>query len=194
MAIHNFFQGGNASNRVTNSMFPSGTTPAACNPFYSYADHQRERAYGVTRDIDLRGVTPSGGGNRSHDALCYFGANPLAVGDVIRTHLLLPNTVLRGVSLGIGQALAGFTFSVAVEKAPLPLFLAVDAGVIVKNAAGCPLAQWRSAGADGLFIDDEDYVSMTVTGVPAAGMTGCGPAGVHMWLTAHVFDLNHGNA
>lgn len=203
MALHKIFEGGNNSNRVTNQMFPSGTSPAACNPPYSYADHQRERSYGVTRRIDLRARVPFGGGGKDQSLVCYFKDNPVAVGDELATHLLLPNTVLFGVSLGIVSPLMGLQFSVSVKEADVPVLSGVNAHAVPTNSKGCPLAIWR-AMADpsiygqpfgGLFIEEEDLLVLTLDALPDDGLLpGCGGDGLQLWVTAHVLDLDHGNA
>lgn len=203
MAEYKIFEGGNASNRVTNQMLPSGTNPAACNPPYSYADHQRERSYGVTRRIDLRARKPFGGGGKDQSMVCFFNDVELAVNDELHTHLLLPNSLLFGVSYGITGALAGFTFNLRVKNEALALVNAVDATTAPKNAAGCPLATWvpvtagdvYAVAGNGLLLSEEDYLTMVITSLPTAGfLPGCGDGGLNMWITAHVLDLDHGNA
>jgi hypothetical protein len=196
MAIHKIFEGGNASNRTTNQMLPSGTTPPACNPPYSYADHQRERSYGVTRRIDLRAAVPYGKGGKDQSLVCYFRDHPVAANDELQTHLLLPSTLLLGVSYGIVNPMAGLTFSINLKNEATVIASAVDASVVRKNAAGCVLANYVpvAAGA-GVMITDEDYLNMVLTAVPTAGvLPDCGGGGLNMWITAHVLDLDHGNA
>lgn len=199
MATHKIFEGGNRSNRVTNQLLPSGTSPAACNPPYSYADHQRERSYGVTRRIDLRARVPYGGGGKDQSLVCYLKDNPVVNGDDLETHLLLPNTVLLGVSYGIINPLLGFQFDLRVKNAGVVVASNVNAGVVPRNAAGCPLSVWRPVSdpvtGDGLFIDDEDFLTLTIDTLPVAGLLpGNGGDGLHLWITAHVIDLDHGNA
>jgi hypothetical protein len=202
MATHKIFEGGNRSNRVTNQMLPSGTSPAACNSPYSYADHQRERSYGVTRRLDLRARVPYGGGGKGQSLVCYFKDNPIGQGDDLETHLLLPNTVLFGVSFGIINPLPGLQFSLRVKNAGVNVISNVDAGVIPRNSTNCPLSVWRPvpstgpyAAPGGLFIDEEDFLTLDVDALPADGLLpGCGDGGLNMWITAHVLDLDHGNA
>jgi hypothetical protein len=202
MTIHKIFEGGNRSNS-NNQMLPSSTSPAACNPPYSYADHQRERSYGVTRRLDLRARVPCGGGGKDQALVCYFKDNVIAVADEIQTHLLLPNTVLLGVSYGFQNPQAGFQFDIRVKNANVTVASNVSAGTIPTNAAGCPLAVWRpvvdpapgAVSGGGLFIDDEDFLILSIDTLPAAGLLpGCGDGGLNMWITAHVLDLDHGNA
>lgn len=190
MALHKIFEGGNNSNRVTNQMFPSGTSPAACNPAYSYADHQRERSYGVTRRIDLRARVPFGGGGKDQSLTYYFETNPVAIGDELATHLLLPNSVLFGVSLGIVSPLSGLQFDVSVKNAGTSIFNNVNASTVPTNSKGCPLAIWKPM-ATPVLIDEEDYLILTLDTVPATGILS---GGLHLWITAHMLDLDHGNA
>lgn len=206
MATHKIFDGGNRSNSATNQMLPNGTSPATCNPAYSYADHQRERRYGVTKRLDLRARVPYGGGGKDQSLVCYLKDNPIAVGDEIDTHLLLPNTVFTGLSYGVSQGLFGFTFEIKVKSYPDSLLATVNTSPAPINADGCPLAVWRPAlgwnlglgtgvDATGLFIPRQDFVTLKVLTVPAGGLlSSTGEKGLDMWITAHVTDLDHGNA
>lgn len=192
---HKIFDGGNASNLTTNQMYPSGTSPAACNPYYSYADHQRERSYGVTKRLDLRASVPYGGGGKDQSLICYFKDNAVAVGDSLATHLLIPNSILFGVSLGIVSPLPGLSFAVKVKEANTTVFASVDAGTVRANAKGCPLATWAALPNGGLFIDEEDMLVLELTALPTDGiLPSCGGGGLQLWVTAHVLDLDHGNA
>lgn len=204
MAIYKIFEGGNQSNRQTNQMLPSGTSPAACNPPYGYAEHLRERSYGITRRLDLRSRSPSKEGGMDQALVCFVKDNVLAVGDVLETHLLLPNTVLKALSFGVIGAVPGLTFDVKIIErstpvaaiAALPVVVSIDAGVAPTNVNGCPLAAYLpvAAGA-GQFIDEESYAALVITALPVGGLTsGCGPGGLNMWVTGHVLDLDHGNA
>lgn len=203
MASHNIYDGGNRSNRVTNQMLPSGTNPVACNPPYHYADHQRTPSFAITKRIDLRPLVPFGGGGKDQSLRCYFQDNPVAVGDVLNTHLLLPNSVLLAVSYGIVSPVPGLTFSLSVPGAGLNVVSSVNAGVVPTNTAGCKLAVYLpvtnpaaySVPGTGLFIDDADTLAMTITALPATGLLpDCGNAGLEMWITAHVIELDNGNA
>lgn len=206
MATYNIFDGGTASNRVTNQMLPSEAT-GVCTPPYGYADHQRERSYGVTRRLDLRAVKASGGGGKSQSLLCFLSGTTLVVGDVLNTHLLLPNTVLKAVSLGVLASLAGFTFSVSVipvtVNPTITVFSSINTTTIPVNSTGCKLALYRpitDAGAyaipgAGVLLTEQAHLAITLLSLPVGGLApGCGPEGLDMWLTAHVLDLDHGNA
>lgn len=206
MARYNIFDGGTASNKVTNQMLPSEAT-AVCTPPYGYADHQRERSYGVTRRLDLRAVKSSGGGGKSQSLLCFLADTPLVVGDVLNTHLLLPNTVLQAVSLGVLSPLAGFTFSVSVVPVAVnpvvPVFANIDTTTITANSTGCKLALYQPVSdaaayavpSSGLLITEQAHLAITILSLPVGGLAPrCGPNGLDMWLTAHVLDLDHGNA
>lgn len=199
MAIYKIFEGGNASNRGTNQMLPSGTSPVACNPPYSYADHQRERSYGITRRIDLRAAVPYGKGGKDQSLVCFMKDAVVAIGDELQTHLLLPSTYILGVSYGVKQAVPGLTFGMKIKNANIAVVAAIDAGVVRKNAAGCVLATWApvsdGGGGGGAMILEEDFLALTLTGVPAGGiLPACGGGGLDMWITVHALDLDHGNA
>lgn len=202
MTIHKLFEGGNNANR-NNQMFPSGTSPAAGNPPYSYADHQRERSYGVTRRLDLRPTVPFGGGGKDQSLLCYLNDNPVAEGDTLLTHLLLPNTLLLGVSYGFTGQLPLGEFSLSVgSAAPADLgtpvtTAAIAVGTPVVNANGQPRATYIpvSPATGGLFIGQEAYLRLVLEELPAPGLRPvAGQAGLNFWVTAHVLDLDHGNA
>ena len=203
MARYKIYEGGNRRYNGVSQMFPSGTNPVAQNAPYSYADHQRSRDYGVTRHLSTVAPTNSGGNGGTDQALiCFLRDNPLAVGDELDIHLLLPNTVLKAVSMGILKAVPGFRFSLEFNNAVEPILANVDAGVVPVNAGGAPLAtyvpitgtgQYAVAGS-GAFIANEDYITMTILALPPEGIVAaCGGGGIDMWVTAHVLDLNHGN-
>jgi hypothetical protein len=191
MATHNIYQGGDKTNPVTNQMYPSGTVSPAGNRPYSYSDHQRLRSYGVTRRIDLRPRTPYGNGNTTQATRSYFDTTPILVGDVIRTHLLLPNTVLTGVSYGIEAPTNGFVFTLKTEVANTTLQAGINTTTVVTNAAGGVRAYYIPVANE--FYLNQDYIDMVVTAVPAVPATLYGPDGLRMWVTAHVIDLDHGN-
>ena len=212
MAQFPIFDGGNASNRGSNMLLPSGQTPNACVPSFSYADHQRSRQYAVTKRIDLRATSPFSGGGNDQALLCYLADKVVAVGDDLLTHLLLPNTLLAGVSMGLMKPAPGFVFDVVLVNNALVtplnsvLFNDVAAGTVTANAAGCPLALHTpvsAAGAPapaggGFLIAEQSYLALRVVALPVAPQpalfAACGGTGLNMWITAHVTDLDNGNA
>lgn len=211
MAQLPIFDGGNASNRGTNMLYPSSQAPAACVPPFSYADHQRAREYGVTKRIDLRQPSPFSGGGNDQALLCYLADKVIAVGDELLTHLLLPNTLLYGVSMGLVKAAPGFVFDVVlVNAATVPLnsvlFNDVAATTIPVNSTGCPLALYTpvsvagaaAAAGGGFLIAEQSYLALRVVALPVspqpALLATCGGTGLNMWVTAHVTDLDNGNA
>lgn len=212
MAQLPIFDGGNASNRGTNMLLPSGQTPNACVPPMGYAEHQRARNYAVTKRIDLRQTSPFTGGGQDQSLLCYLADKTLAVGDELLTHLLLPNTLLSNVSMGLVKAAPGLVFDVVLVNnaivAPLNsvLFNDIAAVTIPVNAAGCPLALHTpisaagapAAAGGGFLIAEQSYLALRIVALPVAPqpalLATCGGTGLAMWITAHVTDLDNGNA
>lgn len=195
MTKYVLYQGGNKANNGTNRMYPSGTNPAACNPSYSYADHQRSRDYAVTRTVDFRASTPYGGGGRDRALVDMFKDIVVTVGDEFETHLLLPNTVFKAVSMGIVSPLAGFAFELRTRNDNVLLVNTVNAAIVPRNAAGCAMALYKEV-PDGPYgaaflVDDEDAVILKVTAAPAGGKLS--NTSLALWITAHVMDLNNGN-
>jgi hypothetical protein len=200
---YKIYEGGNRRYNGVSQMLPSGTNPPAQNAPYSYADHQRERSYGVTRHLSTVAPTNSGGNGGTDQALiCFLRDNPLVVGDELDIHLLLPNTVLKAVSIGINKAMPGFSFSLEYKNATQSIVANVDAGVVPVNLGGAPLATYvpitdtglYAVDGSGAFIPNEDYITLTVLTLPPNGIViPCGGGGLDMWVTAHVLDLNHGN-
>jgi hypothetical protein len=210
MPTYNIFQGGNAVPNSTSAMFPSAVNPSPVNTprgNYSYADHQKSRFYSVTRRIDARGYVP-GQLTRGYDnaLTCFLRGGTYVVGDILRTHLLLPNTVLTGVSFQLENPVAGLTFDVIIEG-PNP----VTVGTITATTTPVnPITGQRGmawvdqpqiiallAVTRGL-ITSESYLGLRVTAlpVPVAPLT-IGQSALNdlvVSMTAHVLDLDNGNA
>jgi hypothetical protein len=195
MTTFSIYDGGSRLPSAGPNQYPSTVAPSAENPEYTYADHQRARLYAVTKAIDLRRTRTGNNGGVKQALLHYFQNNPAPVaGDLIEVGVLLPNTLLTGVSWGIVSPLPGFTFAIKVKNAATTVQATVSAATVPVNAAGSPAASYKALASGGLLITDTDFLVLEVLTAPATGLLAApGTESLNMWVTAHVFDLNNGN-
>ncbi len=184
MASINLFLGGDktASGSFALPSVP-GTVVNGRTGRQSYADHQRARAYTLTRDLDFRDPAPFGGQGVSHGLNSWYNENfaSLVVTDVLRTHLLLPNTVLKWIAIGVVTPVTGLTADVGVQGTSFVELPAVDLGVAAVNFFEFPVGSRR--------ITAVDYVGMELSAIPVGGFKD-----LVAWISIGVEDLYNGNA
>jgi hypothetical protein len=219
MANHDIYPGGMGRRNANDAAYPSTISVAPGVPSVStlwrypeqagYAQHTFARTYTPARALDTTPHNPSGGGEFDSALNEYFRnlPTPVVVGDRIRTCVLIQGTLLMNLYFKNLKAVPGFTFNVVLENAitgallPVAAMTAINAATTNIDAGGNHIGVWELANGagvipvGGLVIPVAHYVTMEVTGVPAAGFAPtCGPGSIDMYLTPHVLDPCVGNA
>jgi hypothetical protein len=183
MATFNLFLGGGQTTNGSQGL-PSvpGTVTNGRTGRQSYADHQRARQYNVTRDLDFRDPAPFGGQGVNLDLNQWYKDNigALVATDILRTHLLLPNTYLRFIAIGIVNPVAGLQADVGLESSPFTQIPNHNFGV-----AGVTSYEFNPMVA----LTAVDYVGIRFDAIPAGKFKD-----LVAWISVGVEDMYNGNA
>lgn len=183
MATFNIFLGGNATANGSQGL-PSvpGVLTNGRTGRQSYADHQRARQYNVTRDMDFRDPAPFGGQGVSLDLNQWYKDNvgALVATDILRTHIVLPNTFLRFIVVGVVNPVAGLQADVGRESSPFTQIPNLNFGV-----AGVTAYEFNPMS----FVTAVDYIGMRFDTIPVGGFKD-----LVAWISVGVEDAYNGNA
>jgi hypothetical protein len=185
MATFNLFLGGDGTangSYALPSALAAGAVVNGRTGQQSYADHQRARQYNVTRDLDFRDPAPFGGQGVSAGLNTWYKDNiaSLVATDILRTHFLLPNTVLRFITLGVVVPVAGLQADVGLESSPFTQIPNHNFGV-----AGVTHYEFNPTS----LVTAVDYVGIRFDAIPVGGFKD-----LVAWISVGVEDLYNGNA
>lgn len=200
MAVHRLFQGGKPSYKsgFQRRQFPStrmGDYDAWAVDYRKMNSH-----FSNSRLIDLscnQGCADCGDQAGSIELRAYFEENVVAVGDTIEIIGLTKHSLLNGLWWNVEGAVAGLTFSVAIQglagsSVPAAVALgSVDAGVVGSGYTHL---------AAPAYFDHNDMIVLTVTGVPAptapnpcSSCANSALAGLKLWIAAVGNELCRGD-
>ena len=185
MATHNLFHGGQRVANPQYRMYPQ-VAPKPNDPFQ--ADNRRAPAmFPISRALDFR----CGAGCRNCDTLerkdntafsQYIRENTIAVGDVIRSHIIPRHTLLSYVHWRVDSPVAGVTFSLrfrpSTDDAAVVTNIALATNVSAAAEATGLIDVPAMNGGDPLYTAQNGYIELVVTALPAAApSTGCSDCG-----------------
>lgn len=188
MTTYNLALGGGRTPTL-NEMFPQGTpdTVASVDELrtasQSFANHQRSLTYDVTRDLDLRAPTPYGGGGVNVGSKYWYDQNrsALVATDILRLITIPPYTLLRSISYGVMEPVAGLILDIGEEAGGFAEFANVAASVAGVNHANIASGSQYSATTR--------YVGVRLDTLGAAKLDD-----LVFWINAEVKSLYNGTA